>query len=74
MSNIINLEEIILAKKVVKDFPEAIQNLDICINLIYNKKEYYDISKVIQQIEESKFMMELILEVNKVKLGELKSE
>lgn len=71
--SVINLEEIILARRVVKDFPEAIQKLDTCINLIYNLKEYYDIAKVIQQAEESKIMMQLILEVNKVKLEEIKA-
>lgn len=63
MSKIINFEEIKLAKRVVKDFPGAIQKLDICLNMLYDNKEYFDIANVIQQMEESKYLMELTLDV-----------
>lgn len=63
MDNIIHLEELILAKKVCEDFPGAIRKIDICHDQLYNYKEYIDIMRVIRQLEESKYMMELTLEV-----------
>lgn len=62
MSNLVNLEEIKLAKKIVQDFPDLLIKLDNCANLVYNGKDYIDIAKVLRQIDESKCMMELILE------------
>lgn len=61
--NIINLDEIRLAKKVVKEYPEAIKKLDIIYQMLYNSAEFMDIAKILDQVEESKYMMELTLEV-----------
>lgn len=63
MSKIIHLEEIVLARRVVRDYPGAIQKLDNCLNLLYDSKEYIDIATSINQLRESKYMMELTLEV-----------
>lgn len=63
MTKVINFEEIVLAKRITKDFPELIQKLDNCYNLLYNDgKDYVDIARVLTQISESKCMMELILQ------------
>lgn len=63
MSKLIHLEEIVLARRVVRDYPAAIQKLGNCINMLYSDKEYIDIATSINQLRESKYMMELTLEV-----------
>ena len=60
---VINLEEMILARKVVDDFPELIKDLDKCSEILYNNKTYLDIAKVLKQIEEAKIMLDLQLKV-----------
>lgn len=72
MSKIIYLEEIALAKKVTKEFPQAIQTLDKCYNLLYNNKDYIDIARVLREIENSKINMELILQLYTQYLQEVK--
>ncbi len=74
MSKIIHIEEIVLARRVVKDYPGAIQKLDNCINMLYADKEYIDIATSINQLRESKYMMELTLEVYTEYLEGLKNE
>lgn len=61
MSNVINFEEIKLAKQIVADFPQLIENLDKCTNLLYNGRAYYDVALVLNQIRDSKVMMEVLL-------------
>lgn len=61
MSEVINFEEIKLAKRVVQDFPELLIKLDNCKQILYNNSDYIDIAKVIRQIDESVYTMELIL-------------
>lgn len=65
MSNLVHLEEIKLAIKIVQDFPGLLIKLDNCSAILYNGKDYIDITKVLRQIDESKYMMELILEAYK---------
>lgn len=76
MSNVVYLEEIIFARQVVREAPGAIIALDNCLNLLYNHGIFFDVAKSIQQIEESKLMLELILETYKIVLEEngVKSE
>jgi hypothetical protein len=74
MSKIIHLEELALARRVVRDYPAAIQKLDNCINILYADKEYIDIATSINQLRESKYMMELTLDVYKEYLEEMKNE
>ncbi|HEU0125427.1 MAG TPA: hypothetical protein VFQ56_03895 [Flavobacterium sp.] len=68
MSNIINFEEIKLAKKVVKEVPEIVNNIDKCINLLYNSREYADVTYSLQQLNESKIMLQIYLETYKLVL------
>lgn len=63
MSNLIHLEELILAKKVTADFPDVIKKIDIYYQQLYNYNEYIDVVRILRQLEESKYMMELTLEV-----------
>lgn len=76
MSNIIHLEEILFAKAVVREVPNAVKALDKCLELCYPNDKYFDIAKVILQIQESKLMLELTLEAYKMVLKEngVKSE
>lgn len=74
MTKLIHLEDIALARRVIKDYPAAIQKLDNCIKLLYDNKEYIDIATSINQLHESKYMMELTLEAYKEYLREIKSE
>lgn len=74
MSKIIHLEEILLARRVVRDYPGAIQKLDNCIKMLYDNKEYIDIATSINQLRESKYMMEITLEVYTEYLKGTKSE
>lgn len=62
MSKIYNLEEYAFAKKIVSDVPEALKNIDKCINLLYDHQEYIDVARALQQLDESRVMLELILE------------
>lgn len=61
MNNVVNLDEIRLAKQIVTDFPNLIQKLDNCYKMLYNGADYYDIALVLQQIQDSKVTMELFL-------------
>lgn len=71
MSNIIHLDEIRLAKKIVKDVPNIINNLDKCLNLVYPySSEYIDAHNVMQQILDSRLMLEIIYEAYKIVLEE----
>lgn len=76
MSNVVYLEEIILARQVVREAPDAIKALDNCLILLYDSSHFFDVAKSVQQIEESKLMLELILETYKIVLDEngVKSE
>jgi hypothetical protein len=74
VTKLIHLEDIALARRVTRDYPGAIQKLDNCIKLLYDSKEYIDIATSINQLYESKYMMELTLEAYKEYLREIKSE
>lgn len=63
MSNLVHLEEIAHATKIAQNYPNAIQKLDNCLVILYNLETCEDITKVIAQIEESKCMMQITLEV-----------
>lgn len=65
MSKVHNLEELQFALRVSKDFPEAIKRIDNCQSLLYDYREYIDIAKILQQLEESKILMEVTYEVYK---------
>lgn len=54
MSKIHNLEEYMFAKKIV---------LDKCRELLYDHKQYRDVTNIIQEIEEVKMILGLSLEV-----------
>lgn len=69
-SNIVNLDEIRFAKKVVKDIPNIVKNLDKCIELLYNYSEYEDISKVLSEIYISKVMLSIVYEAYIIVLEE----
>jgi hypothetical protein len=60
---LVHLEEIAHATKIVQNYPNAIQKLDNCLNLLYNVDKCEDIINVIAQINESKWMMQITLEV-----------
>lgn len=47
------------AKKVVKDAPDLIKNLDKCAEILYNGREYRDIADVLFAISEAKIMLQL---------------
>lgn len=74
MKKIIHLEEFVFAKKVTTDFPDVIKTIDNCYQQLYNYKEYIDVSKIIQQLDESKCMMELTLEIYIQVLKETKGD
>lgn len=69
-NNIVNLDEIRFAKKVVKDIPNVVKNLDKCIELLYNYSEYEDISKVLSEIYISKIMLSIFYEAYIIVLEE----
>jgi hypothetical protein len=76
MSNLIYLEEIILARKIVREVPDVVKNLDKCIEMLYPNSHYYDIAKVILEMKDSKLMLEVTLEAYKIVLEQngVKSE
>lgn len=74
MTNLIHLEELLYAKKVTNDFPDAIKKIDICYKELYNYKDYIDINVILKQLEESKCMMELTLHVYTKVLKEVKGK
>lgn len=50
-----------LAYKIVRDFPDAIKTIDNSYKNLYNYRDYVDVARILNQMEESKYMMELIL-------------
>lgn len=60
---VINLEEIILAKKVVSEVPRVLASLDKAYELLYTSKDYIDIARVLNEIEDAQIMLDLILKV-----------
>lgn len=76
MSNVVHLEEILLARRIVREVPDVVKNLDKCIDLLYNSSHYYDVAKVILEMKDSKLMLEVTLEAYKIVLEQngVKSE
>lgn len=65
MSKLHYLYEYQFALKVTKEVPNAIENIDKCLKLLYDYKEYIDVAKSIKELEDSKAMLEIILETYK---------
>ena len=63
MNKIHNLEEYAFAKKIVNEVPNILKEVDKCHELLYTHKDYIDVAKVLQQLEEAKIMLELTLDV-----------
>ena len=63
MNNIHSLDDFRLAKVVTKDYPQAIKNIDNSLQLLYNYSNYVDVAMCINQLYDSKNMMELTLTV-----------
>lgn len=63
MSKIHNLEEYMFAKKIVGEVPQVLNALDKCRELLYDHKQYRDVTNIIQEIEEVKMILGLSLEV-----------
>ena len=76
MSNVVYIEELILARQVVREAPEAIKALDNSLILLYNHSHLFDVAKAVYQLEDSKLMLEMILETYKLVLEQngVKSE
>jgi hypothetical protein len=60
-----NLDEYRLAKMVAKDYPKALKNIDKSLEMLYNYKNYVDVAMCINQLYDSKHMMEITLNVCK---------
>lgn len=60
---LINLDEVRLAKKIVREIPGALIALDKCYQLVYSYGNYTDIAAVINEMIEARIMLELYLEV-----------
>jgi hypothetical protein len=56
--NIINLDEIRLAKKVAKEVPGAIKERENLLKVLYAYREFYAIILILNQLGESKVMLE----------------
>ena len=69
-NNIINLDEIRYAKKVIKDIPEILKILDKFNRMLYNYNEYSDVNIILEESSTSKLMLELILDAYKLVLKE----
>lgn len=65
MSKVINLEELRLAKKIVRDIPGALIALDKCYELCYPHEEFLDMAHLINELIDARIMLEMHLNVSK---------
>lgn len=65
MTKIIHLEELRLAKKIVREVPDVLIALDKAYQLLYNKDEFIDIAHLINEMIDARIMLEMHLEVSK---------
>lgn len=61
MNNVIDFEEIKLAKRIVKDAPNIIRILDNCQKALYPYREYIDAYEALSQLHNSQIMLEIYL-------------
>jgi len=59
--NVYNLYEYVLAKRVTKEIPVILSELDEMQQVCYKYKEYRDIANIMHSINEAKGMLELHL-------------
>lgn len=65
MSKIIHLDEVRLAKKIVREVPAALKALDKMYELCYPHEEFLDMAFLINEMIDARIMLELHLETSK---------
>ena len=61
MSKLVNLQEIQIAKEVIKDVPNIIEILDKAQEALYNYKQYKEVGLLDYHLNDTKFALELTL-------------
>lgn len=69
MNNLINLEEYRYLKEISKSVPELIKTLDKYHKILYTHKDIPEIANILDITEESKIMLEGLLEAYQIKLN-----